>query len=120
MSAPYNTLYLDPSAWDLVVDASGNIAMAQPPYALAQDAASAIRTFLGECYYDTTQGIPYWQQILGKWPSLAVVKAKLIAAAMTVPGVVSAQVFIASAANRQISGQVQVTDASGAVSAANF
>ena len=52
------TLLLTPQTWDLTVDASNNIAVAAEPYALAQDAASAIRLFQGEDYYDTTRGIP--------------------------------------------------------------
>ena len=40
-----------------------NIAVADEPYALAQDAASAIRTFIGECYYDTTKGLPYFEKV---------------------------------------------------------
>ena len=54
-----DTLLLDVAAWDLVQDALGNIAVATEPYSLAQDAASAIKTFLGECYLDTTYGIAY-------------------------------------------------------------
>jgi len=115
-----NTLYLDPQAWDLVLDSSGNIAMASPPYALAQDAASAIRTFIGECWYDVTVGIPYWQQILGKFPPIALMKAQFVAAALTVPGVTAAQAFITGIVDRKVTGQVQVTDASGVVSFASF
>lgn len=115
-----NTLLLDRTAWDLVLDASGNIAVAAEPYALAQDAASACKLFLGELYYDTSQGIPYFQQILGKFPSLALVKAQLVVAAMTVPGVVAAQVFITSLSGRALSGQVQVTDRNGVITAAGF
>ncbi|KAA1013038.1 hypothetical protein FVF58_09615 [Paraburkholderia panacisoli] len=115
-----DSLYLDPATWDLAVDASGSIAVCADPYALAQNAATAIRTFLGEVYYDTTIGVPYWSDILGHFPSLAVVKADLVAAAETVTGVTSAQVFITSVVNRQLSGQVQVTDANGNVSAASF
>ncbi len=50
---------LDTVAWDLTVDTTGNIAVASNPYSMAQDAASAIRTFQGEVYYDTTLGIPF-------------------------------------------------------------
>lgn len=114
------TLYLDPDSWDLVLDASGNIALASEPYSLAQDAASACRTFLGECWYDTTVGVPYWAEILGHFPTLSVVKADLVAAAKTVPGVVSAQVFITGVVNRQLTGQIQVTDSSGTTTAASF
>ena len=81
------TLLLDQTTWDLVVDASGDIAVASDPYSIAQDAASAIRTFQGECYYDTTLGVPYWSQILGRSPPLSLLKAKLVAAALTVPDV---------------------------------
>lgn len=105
-----NTLYLTP-AWDLTNDAIGNIAMASAPYALAQDAASAIRTFEGEVYYDTTQGVPYWAQVLGQAPPLALVKAKLVAAALTVPDVAAAAVYFTSFQNRALNGQVQVTSA---------
>ena len=115
------TLLLDQSTWDLCLDASGNIAVATSPYAEAQDAASAIKTFLGECYWDTTIGIPWLQQILGLAPTLALLKALLEAAAETVPGVASAQVFITSLTERGASGQVQVTSkATGQTSVASF
>lgn len=115
-----DTLYLDPLTWDFALDASGNLALANAPYALAQDAASAIRTFLGECYYDTTQGIPYFTQLLGERPSIPLMKAQFVAAAMTVPGIVSATVYISAITDRQVTGQVQVTDATGTVTAAGF
>lgn len=114
-----DTLYLDEN-WDLTLDLQGNIALANAPYALAQDAASACRTFIGECWYDTTIGLPYWQQILGHWPSLMLVKSQLVSAAMTVPGVVSAQAFITGVTDRQLTGQIQVTDSSGNTAAVAF
>lgn len=115
-----STLLLDRSTWDLVVDASGNIAVASQPYSLAQDAASACKTFLGEVYYSTDIGVPYWQQILGKNPPISLIKAKMVAAALTVPGVVSAKCFISSIQGRTVSGQIQVRDSSGVTTAAAF
>lgn len=115
-----NTLYLLPSSWDLTTDASGNIAIASEPYSLAQDAASAIRLFSAELWYDTTQGIPYFGQILGQTPPLQLLKSQFVAAAMTVPGVTSAVCFITGISGRQVSGQVQVTDASGTTTVAGF
>jgi hypothetical protein len=116
-----NTLLLDGTAWDLVLDSNGNIAVAAEPYALAQDAASAIKTFLGECYFDTTVGVPWLQQIFGKSPPLALIKAALTDAAETVPDVAQAQVYFTSLTNRALSGQVQVVSASsGQPSAAAF
>lgn len=114
------SLLLDVTTWDLTADSSNNIAVADDPYALAQNAASAIRLFQGELWYDTTQGVPYWAQILGQRPSLALIKSKLVAAALTVPGVTAARVFITAFTNRGIRGQVQVTSKSGVISGASF
>ena len=94
--------------------------MCENPYSLAQDAASAIRTFIGECYFNTDLGIPYFQQILGKFPPIPLIKAQFVRAAMTVPEVVSAKVFITGITERTISGQVQVTNAAGITSTAGF
>jgi hypothetical protein len=115
-----NTLFLLPQTWDLCADASGNIAMATEPYSLAQDAASAIRLFSGELWYDTTQGIPYFGQILGQTPPLQLLKSQFTAVALTVPGVISAVCYITGISGRQVSGQVQVTDATGTTTAAGF
>jgi hypothetical protein len=111
MASNASTLLLDQSTWDLTLNAQGDIAVANPPYSTAQDAASAIMTRLGECYFDTLIGVPWLQQILGQRPSLALLKAQLAAAAETVPDVVpgSAVVYIGSFTARGITGQVQVT-----------
>jgi hypothetical protein len=115
MSAPYATLLLDNSYWDLVLDANGDIALATAPYAVAQDVASAVKTFLGEVWYNTTLGVPYFQTILGHAPPLSVFKAAMVAAALTVPGVVSATCVIEAFAARQVTGQVQFVTTTGQV-----
>ena len=114
-----DTLYLDPSSWDLALDAAGNIAKASRPYALAQDAASAIKTFVGDCYYDQSLGLPYFTEILGQRPPAELLKAKFAAAALTVPGVVAAEVFL-TLTGRELGGQVQITDSAGVISTASF
>ena len=108
-----STLILDRTLWDLCLDSSGNIALAEEPYAVAQDVASAIRTFLGECWFNTEDGVPYWTDILGQRPPLQLVKSEIVAAAMTVAGVVDAQCFITSFSERVLTGQVQVTTSAG-------
>lgn len=113
MSNTLSTLLLDTVAWDLVLDSSGNIALASPPYSVAQDVASAIRTFLGEVWYNTTLGVPYWQQLLGQPPSQSQITAAMNAAALTVPGVVSATTIITSFSGRTISGQIQFSTSDG-------
>jgi hypothetical protein len=107
----FNTLLLDQNAWDLVLDANGNIALAAPPYAIAQDVASAVRLFLGELWYDTTQGIPYWTQVLGKLPPASLLIEMINKAALTVSGVVSVQTVITSFTGRAVSGNIQFVDA---------
>lgn len=114
------TLLLDPTAWDLVLDASNNIAVASNPYSLAQDAASEIRVFQGEEYYNTAAGLPYWQEILGHLPPLSLMKAQFVQAAELTPEVIAAQAFISSFTNREVKGQVQILDDSGKVIAASF
>lgn len=107
--------------WDLVIDLKGNIAVASEPYALAQDAASAgrvqKRNGVGEMYYNTVPGVPY-DVILGHAPSLSLFKGYYEAAALTVPGVASAKCFVSGIVQRTVTGQIQVTSASGATSAA--
>jgi hypothetical protein len=115
-----NTLLLDRTTWDLTLTALGDIAVASKPYALAQDAASAIRLFKGELWYNTTPGIPYFENVLGRTPHLAYVKAQFVKAALTVPEVVAAKAFITGFDERTLHGQVQVTDKSGVISAASF
>jgi hypothetical protein len=117
------TLLLNPATWDLETDAFGNIAVEDEPDSLAQDAASAIKLFFGEYYFDTTIGVPYLTQVLGvnPPPTLSLLKQLLVDAALTVPDVASAQVYISSFSNRTVGGQVQViSSSSGQLTAANF
>lgn len=113
MTIIQNTLLLDQDAWDLVLDVNGNIALAATPYSIAQDVASATRTFLGECWYNTNLGLPYWQQILGEFPPLQYVSQQIEAACYTIPNVVAAQVSFTSFDNRELSGQIQIIDTDG-------
>jgi hypothetical protein len=114
------TLLLSVDNWDLTLDASGNIATASGPYALAQDVASACKVFAGELWYDTDQGIPYLENILGQSPPLQYIKSQLEDAALTVPGVVSALCVLAGLNGRLLSGQIQLIDTTGATTNVQF
>lgn len=115
------TLLLKTATWDLTLDVNGNIAINADPNSMAQDAASQIRLFLGEYWWDKTIGIPYFTQILGQNPPLSLLKQLLVNAALLVPGVASATVFLQYAsATRGLSGQVQIVTTTGQTSAANF
>lgn len=120
MTTQYNTLLLDQDLWDLCADANGNIAQAAPPYALAQDVASAIKTFLGECWYNVLIGIAYFAQILGKTPPVNVFNAYMVQAALSVPGVVSATCLISAFQDGTITGQVQFKDSNNQTGTVSF
>lgn len=120
-----DTLLLNAN-WDLSVDADNNIALATDAYAIAQDVASAARTFLGEVWYNNNLGVPYLPlplsgvvptaAILGQRPSIPYTKAQLIAAGMTVPGVAAIKAFLTGPdlRTRALGGQLQITSTTGA------
>lgn len=107
------TLLLDIGTWDLILDASGNIAVAEAPYAVAQDVACAIKLFLGELWYDTTRGVPYYAKILGRSPPPSLFREYMVAAALSVPDVASAVCVIESVINRTLTGSVNFVDKAG-------
>lgn len=108
-----DTLLLDRGPWDLCVDAGGNIAMAAVPYAQVQDVASAARLFNAELWYGGARGVPYFTDALGRYQPTALLKAKLVQAALSVPGVVTAKAYLSSLGDRKIGGQIQITTAAG-------
>lgn len=94
--------------------------MAEPPYALAQDVASAIRLFINELWYAPGNGIPYFEDVLGHLPPAALLTGYMEKAALTVPGVVTAQVIITEFVDREVRGQVQFIDETGAANGVTF
>lgn len=106
---------------DLFVDSSGNIAIATGGYALALNAACALRTFSGEVFYDTTQGIPYLSTILGYNPPVEYLRSQFTQAALNSdPDIVSSKVYFTSFIGRKLTGQVQTTNQSGNIAASSF
>jgi len=108
-----STLLLTQDTWDLCVDALGNIAMATAPYSYAQDVASACKLFLGELWYNTSKGVPYLEEILGKLPTEDALRLYLTEAALSVDGVVKADVIVNSFDGRTITGNIQFVDING-------
>lgn len=112
----------------MLIDAAGNIAMATNPYSQAQDAASEIRTFSREVFYNTLAGVPYFTAgggsgdgaILGQPPNFPLMRAEFTAAAKLVPGVVDAQCYFISFIERELRGQVQITNEAGETAAVGF
>jgi hypothetical protein len=114
------TLLLHPSQWDFLVDANGNIAVAAEPYAIAQDVASACRLFLGEMYYDTSQGVPYFENVLGNSPKLALLQSYYQEAALTVPNVAKAKCNALWYNDRHVSGNIEIIDINGQANNVQF
>lgn len=110
----YRTMQLDTSTWDLMLDGSGDLAIANDGYATAQDVASACLVFSGECYYDTTLGIPWKTEVLGKQPSPGFIQQKMQEEAMKLPIVdkALASVFF-DRATRSTRGTIRITDING-------
>lgn len=98
---------------DLALNSQGNMFVLTDGLAIAQDVSRAIRLFLGELWYDTTQGIPYFSQILGQEYSKALVEGILSDAAKSVPGVVSVRATIIKFDGRTITGEVRFIDTEG-------
>lgn len=104
------TLYLDPNTWDLALDNDGNIAIATQTYQQAQDICSACRTMIKDMYYQQNEGIPYLEKILGQHIySLALYRQQLHDCAMSVEGVVSANVDLLLE-GRELSGTITFTN----------
>lgn len=107
------TFLLDRQTWDLVLDTTGNIAVATEPYSTAQDVASECRLFAGEAWFDTARGIPYFDQILGGAQPIQALKSSLAQAAMLVDGVTSAQAYLNTVVGREVTGQIQFATGAG-------
>lgn len=105
------SLLLETEKWDLTLDDSGNIAITANPYAVAQDVACSCSTFLGEAWYDTTLGLPYYQRILGHWPGTQLINTKMASEAKKLPYVSSAFCTVSIGNNdRLASGVMTITD----------
>ena len=104
------TLLLDRTVWDLVLDSLGNIALARPEYAVAQDVACAIKLFRDELWYSRDKGVPYWDDVLGKMPPAPLVLRHWEHAALTVPAVHRARASITQFQGREVRGEVRLID----------
>ena len=118
MTGPeYNTLLLS-SAWDLSVDAAGNIALSTPPYAVAQDVASACQTWKGELWYDTTLGIDF-ESLLWNSPDASAIQQAFNNQALTVSSVATATTTL-GASSGNVTGQIAFTTSTGGTGTVTF
>lgn len=120
MTINQTTLLLDQNTWDLTLDTSGSIALANAPYSIAQDVATATLTQIGECWYDQSIGLPYWQSIFKDSPPLSFVRAKMYQAAMRINNVQKTEIAFNQISNRNLTGQIQIVDTDGNVQSIGF
>ena len=86
MAHTRKTLLLDKN-WDICLDKSGRIAVADGPYATAQAVANECRLFTQDAYFEPDRGIPYYLIALGQKLSPSVLRARLRDAAYLVEDV---------------------------------
>lgn len=101
-----NSIPLNTSTWDIGLDAAGDLTLLDPDSSIAQDVASAVRTFQGECWYNNTLGMPYFQAIFGRAPPNSFVVNNIKTQAMTVVGVNSVNVLGAGLQGRNFKGVI--------------
>lgn len=98
--------------WDIMLDASGDIALIEGKAQIAQDVASCVRVFRGEDIWDMRRGIPYKDDILGRPPVQPVMAAYMEEEAARVNGVEGA-VLLMNTENRLTSISLIVTTEAG-------
>ena len=74
-----------------MLDSGGNIRTATGAYGIAQNVANRVRLFTNDAYYDPDRGIPHFVVDLGQKVNERLVTAEIERAAVSEPGVVSAE-----------------------------
>lgn len=92
MATKGHTLLLS-ADWDLCLDEGGNIETVSGSYGIAQDVANRVRLFTNDAYYYPDRGIPHFVIDLGHKVNNRLVTAEIERAAISVDGVVAAQVI---------------------------
>jgi len=108
---------LNPVAGDVYLNEQGTVELTQSlSDQVRQDLWIRLRFFLGEWFLDPTQGIPYFQNILGGKTPLPIVAQIYRKVILTTAGVASLDSFnLARTAERGVSLSFAVTLVDGAV-----
>lgn len=94
--------------WDITLGSNGGLAVVDGITRIAQDVACYERTFQGEPYFATQEGVPYLQRELGHLPPLELVQERANARALEVPGVAEAQTVLTEFSGRTLSGTIYI------------
>ena len=111
MAHTRKTLLLD-QQWDLTLDKSGRIAVAEGAYATAQNVANECRLFTQDAYFEPDRGIPYYLIALGRKLSPSVLRARLRDAAYLVEDVEDVTDVVLESLDtetRRVTGEIQFT-----------
>lgn len=100
-------------AWDLKLDINGNIAVCEEPYSIAQQAATEIKLFEGEGWYDRSQGTPYFAKILGINSNLGLIRNTLLGRVNEVDNVMRSDIDMYIDSSRVLHGNIFITTQSG-------
>lgn len=107
------TFALDQTTWDLFLDTNGNWGIAENPYSVAQDASTAMRTFLGEKIFATDEGVPYLEELLGKAAPLQLVQSLMDNEALRAPDSKSASTEILESEGGKVTGETKIKTIDG-------
>ena len=115
MAHTRKTLLLD-KHWDICLDKSGRIAVADGPYATAQAVANECRLFTDDAYFEPERGIPYYLRALGRKLSPSVLRARLRDAAFLVEDVEDVTNVVLESLDtetRKVTGEIKFTSVEG-------
>ena len=115
MAHTRKTLLLN-QQWDLTLDKSGRIAVAEGAYATAQAVANECRLFTQDAYFEPDRGIPYYLIALGRKLSPSVLRARLRDAAYLVEDVEDVTDVVLESLDtetRRVTGEIQFTSKEG-------
>ena len=102
--------------WDLTLDKSGRIAVAEGAYATAQNVANECRLFTQDAYFEPDRGIPYYLIALGRKLSPSVLRARLRDAAYLVEDVEDVTDVVLESLDtetRKVTGEIKFTSKEG-------
>lgn len=96
---------------------NGELSWVTGAEAVAQDIQMRLRTFLGECVYDESAGVPYLQIIFEKGTSSFSIESILRSQILATPGVISIEsfTFTVDPLTRTFSGTSKVITTDGEI-----
>lgn len=116
MAHTRRTLFLNRKTWDLELDDSGLIAVANEASATAQNVANEARLFTEDAYFIQDQGVPHFLVELGRRVNASVLRSHLRRAALKVPDVrevLSVNIESFDPKTRTLTGDIRFTTVEG-------